>query len=165
MKKFLAAAALGAAIACGASAADFKVGVVNPAKILNESQPAQAAQNKLKSYFKTREDELNRLVRDFKNKASKFEKDAAVMSESTRMTQRRDLAEMERDTARRNRALVEERNQRAAEESQIILAKANRIIQDIAKRQKYDLILQEAVWASPSIDLTDEVIRQLNHAK
>ena len=84
------------------------------------------------------------------------------MTESERLSKRRDLAEEEREITRMQRALLEERNQRAQEESQIILSRANRIIQDLAKSQKYDLILQEAVWASPKVDLTDEVIKRLN---
>ena len=87
------------------------------------------------------------------------------MSESERLKQRQDLAERERDISRRQRALLEERNQRANEESQIILSRANRIIQDLARRQNYDLILQEAVYVNPKIDLTNEVIRQLNSSK
>ena len=60
------------------------------------------------------------------------------------------------------RQLVEERNQRANEESQIILQRANRIIQDIAKKQKYDLIIQDAIWVSPKVDITEQVIKELN---
>ncbi len=160
-KKALIAAAAVAAMTA-ATAADFKVGVVNPGRILSESAPAVAAQNKLKSYFKSREDELSRRIRTFKDKAAKFEKDSAVMTETQRLNKRRDLAEEEREISRMQRALLEERNQRSQEESQIILSRANRIIQDIAKSQNYDLILQEAVWASPRADLTEQVIKRLN---
>ena len=160
-KKALIAAAAVAAMTA-ATAADFKVGVVNPGRILSESAPAVAAQNKLKSYFKSREDELSRRIRTFKDKAAKFEKDSAVMTETQRLNKRRDLAEEEREISRMQRALVEERNQRSQEESQIILSRAHRIIQDIAKSQNYDLILQEAVWASPRADLTEQVIKRLN---
>lgn len=161
-KKALIAAA-GAALLCGAvSAADFKVGVVSPARLLSESAPAVAAQNKLKNYFKKREEELNRDIRDFRTRAQKFEKDSPVMTETERLRQRNSLAESERDIARRQRALVEERNQRASEESQLILQRANRIIQDIAKKQKFDLILQDAIWASPRADITEQVMKELN---
>ena len=87
-KKALIAAASAALLCGGAAAADFKVGVVNPARILSESAPAVAAQNKLKSYFKTREDELNRDIREFRTRAQKFEKDSPVMTESERLKQR-----------------------------------------------------------------------------
>ena len=160
-KKALIAAAAVAAMTA-ATAADFKVGVVNPGRILSESAPAVAAQNKLKSYFKSREDELSRRIRTFKDKAAKFEKDSAVMTETQRLNKRRDLAEEEREISRMQRALLEERNQRSQEESQIILSRANRIIQDIAKSQNFDPILQEAVCASPKADLTEQVIKRLN---
>jgi outer membrane protein len=84
------------------------------------------------------------------------------MTDSERLKQRQSLAETERDIARRQRALVEERNQRANEESQIILQRANRIIQDIAKKQKFDLIIQDAIWVSPKVDITEQVIKELN---
>lgn len=84
------------------------------------------------------------------------------MTESERLKQRQTLAETERDISRRQRALIEERNQRANEESQIILQRANRIIQDIAKKQKYDLIIQDAIWVSPKVDITQDVIKELN---
>ncbi len=161
-KALIAAATAAIMVSTAVSAADFKVGVVNPNRILAESAPAVAAQNKLKSYFKTREEELNRKIRDFRSAVSKFEKDSAVMTESQRLKKRQELAETERDIARRQRALIEERNQRANEETQIILSRANRIIQDIAKKQNYDLILQEAVWASPKVDITEQVMKQLN---
>lgn len=161
-KKVFVATVSAAFMSSAALAADFKVGVVYPARILSESAPAIAAQDKLKTYFQTREEELNRLIRDFKTKVSNFEKNTSIMTESDRLKQRQELAERERDIARRQRALIEERNQRAGEESQIILTRANRIIQDIAKKEKFDLILQEAVWASPKIDITKQVIEQLN---
>ena len=165
IKKTLIAMLACAAVSAGAASADFKVGVVNPGRVLSESAPAIAAQKKLQSYFKAREDELNRAVRDFRTRAQNFEKNSAVMTESERLKQRQDLAERERDISRRQRALLEERNQRANEESQIILSRANRIIQDMARKQNYDLILQEAVYVNPKIDLTNEVIRQLNSSK
>ena len=76
VKKILTAAAV-AAVMCGSAsavAADFKIGLVSPARILAESAPAVAAQEKLKTYFKKREDELNRDIRDFRTRAQKFEK-------------------------------------------------------------------------------------------
>lgn len=161
----LVAAAACAAVACTSFAADLKIGVVNPQRILSQSAPAVAAQQKLQNYFKTREDSLNARIRDFKAKAADFEKNSATMTDSQRLASRQQLAETERDIAREQRALVDERNQRSNEEVQIILQRANRIIQDIAKKQNYDLILQEAVYASPKIDLTDQVIKQLGASK
>lgn len=161
----LIAAAACAAVACTSFAADLKIAVVNPQRILSQSAPAVAAQQKLQDYFKSREDSLNARIRAFKQKAQDFEKNSATMTDSQRLSNRQQLAETERDIAREQRALVDERNQRSNEEVQIILSRANRIIQDIAKKQNYDLILQEAVYASSKIDITDQVIKQLGSGK
>ncbi len=164
-KKALIALACTGLFAGAVAAADGKIGVVNPQKILAQSQTAIAAQKKLQNYFKPREDEVNRLARNFKTRAAKYEKDSAVMTESERIKQRNKLAEDERDIARKQRALVEERNQRSNEEAQIILSQAVKIIQQIAANQKYDVIIQDPVWANSKIDITDEVITRLDAKK
>ncbi len=164
-KKVLIALACSAVFAGAASAADSKIGVVNPQKILSQSETAVAAQKKLQQYFKPREEEVNRLMRSFKNRASKFEKDSAIMTESERLKQRNELAESERDIARKQRALVEERNQRSNEEAQIILSQAVKIIQEIATTEKYDVIIQDPVWANSKIDITEQVIAKLDKKK
>ena len=170
MIKKVVMAASAAVLLCGASLsspalADVKIGLVNPQRVLSESAPAVAAQKKLQTYFKAREDALNNKIKDFRAKVGKFEKESPTMSESARIKRRQELGETERDIARTQRALFEERTQRAAEESRQILTKANRIIENLAKTGGYDLILQDAVYVNPRIDLTNEVIRQLNESK
>ena len=46
-----------------------------------------------------------------------------------------------------------------------MLEKANRAVKQIAEAEKYDVILQEAVYASPRIDITDKVVKALSDAK
>lgn len=160
-KKALIAAAAVAAMTA-ATAADFKVGFVDSIRILNESAPAIAAQKKLQSYFKTRQEELNRRARAWQDKHNKFNKDSALLTDTQRMTQQRDLAEGEREIVRMRRALEEEINQRKLDESQIIISRASKVIKDIAESEHYDLIVQEAVWKNPKLDITDQVIKRLN---
>lgn len=164
-KKACIAMACFGLLAGSLAAADSKIGVVNPQKILSQSQTAINAQKKLQNYFKPREDEVNRLTRTFKTRAAKFEKDSAIMTESERLKQRNELAESERDIARKQRALVEERNQRSNEEAQIILSQSVKIIQQIAQSQNYDVIIQDPVWANPKNDITDQVIAKLDGKK
>jgi len=42
-----------------------------------------------------------------------------------------------------------------------VVEKANRVIRQIAEQEKYDVILQDAVFASPRIDITEKVLRSL----
>jgi outer membrane protein len=54
---------------------------------------------------------------------------------------------------------------RKNEELAIVLEQANKAIQAIAESEKYDLILQEAVYRNPKIDITDMVIKHLADSK
>jgi outer membrane protein len=46
-----------------------------------------------------------------------------------------------------------------------VLERANRVIKQVAESEKYDLVLQEAVYINPKHDITDKVIRALNASK
>jgi outer membrane protein len=84
------------------------------------------------------------------------------MAESERAKRQREIADMERDLQRRQREFREDLNQRRNEELAAVVERANKAIRQIAEAEKYDLIFQEAVFASPRIDITDKVIRALN---
>jgi outer membrane protein len=66
-----------------------------------------------------------------------------------------------RDLQRMQREFREELNLRKNEEMKIVIEIANKAIIEIASREKYDLILQEAVYRSPRLDITDKVIEAL----
>ena len=82
-------------------------------------------------------------------------------TEQERIRKQRDLAERDRDFQRRQRELREDFNQRRNEELQKLLRQANTVIKNIAQREKYDLILQEAIYVNPKIDITDQVLKEL----
>jgi outer membrane protein len=46
-----------------------------------------------------------------------------------------------------------------------IIEKANKAIRQLADSEKYDLIVQDVVWVSPRLDITDKVIKALSEAK
>ena len=43
-----------------------------------------------------------------------------------------------------------------------MLDKANRIIKTMAETENYDVILQEAVYVNPKLDITDKVLKAMN---
>jgi outer membrane protein len=83
------------------------------------------------------------------------------MAESDRHTKEREFADLNRDFQRRQREFKEDLNMRQNEEMAKIFERVNKVIKSIAETEKYDLILQEAVYASPRIDLTDKIIKIL----
>src|SRR5689334_6695182 len=94
-----------------------------------------------------------------------IEKNAVTMSESQRRNRERDFQEMNRDFQRKQREFREDLNQRRNEELAQVVELANRIIRQIAEQEKFDIIFQDAVFASPRIDITDKVIKALDSDK
>jgi outer membrane protein len=146
-----------------AGAQDLKIGVVNSDRILRDSAPARAAMQKLEGEFSKRDRELQDIGARLKSSAERFEKDAPVMTETDRSRRQRELAEQDREFQRKQREFREDFNQRRNEELQALLERTNRIIRQMAEQEKYDLILQEAVYFNPRIDITEKVLRALNN--
>jgi outer membrane protein len=167
MTKWLSATAVAALLAAAplAGAQDLKVGVVNSDRILRDSQPARAAMQKLEAEFSKRDKDMQEMGARLKSTAERFEKDGPVMSETDRVRRQREIAEMDREFQRKQREFREDFNQRRNEELQGLLERTNRIIRQIAEQEKYDLIVQEAVYFNPRIDMTERVLRALNNAK
>jgi outer membrane protein len=151
-----------AAASCMASAADLKVGFVNTERVLRESAPAVRAQKKLEREFEKRDADLKKTERQIRDLQTSIERDGATMSEADRRNKERELANLTRDFQRNERTFREDLNQRKNEELASLQERANKIIQQIADNEKFDLILQEpVVWASPRIDITDRIIKAL----
>ena len=109
-----------------------------------------------------RQEEIDALARRFKTRLERFEREAKTMDEASRVAEQRALAEMERDVTRRNREARDEFNQRRNEEVLLLQNRAGRIIQEIARSEKFDLVLYEFFYASDRVDLTNRVIEALD---
>ena len=162
-KFFLAAVVALASVT--ASAQEFKIGIVNIDRIFREANSAKAAQAKLEQEFGKREKELTDVGAQLKTLADKFDREAPTLSESQRTTRQKQLVEQDRDFQRKRREFQEDLNARKNEELQQVIERANRIVKTVAEAEKYDLVLQEAVYANPKHDITDKVIRALNAAR
>ena len=167
MKKFtrtIVAASLLAGLSFSAFA-DFKAGFVNTDRVFREANAAKTAQTRLEQEFSKREKELIALRDNLKRGSDAFERDAPTMSESQRVTKQRDLVEQDREFQRKSRELQEDLGNRKNEELAKVLDQANKIVQQVAEAEQYDVILQEAVYVNPKHDITDKVIKALNAAK
>jgi outer membrane protein len=148
-----------------AQQAGAKIGFVSTERIMKDANPAKAAQAKIEQDFARRDKELQDLNTRLRSASEKLDKEAAVLAESDRVRRQREIAEMDRDFQRRQREFREDLNQRRNEELAAVLEKANRAIKEIAEREKFDLILQEAVFVSPRMDITEQVVKLLNAGK
>ncbi len=164
MKAALAtlATALAVSAAAAAQAQELKIGYVNSDRVLRDAAPAKAAQARLEVEFTKRERDLNDQAAKLKSAADKLEKEAPTLAESERTRRQRELVEQDRDYQRKKREFQEDLNTRKNEELAQVVERANRVIKQIFEAEKYDLILQEAVFAGPRADITDKVIKALN---
>lgn len=138
-----------------------KIGFVNTQRILADSAPARAAQKKIEDEFNKREEELQKSVAEFRNRVQQFERDAPVLAESDRNRRQRELGNLDADLQRKQREIQEDFNRRRNEEFAVIIERANEAILEIADKENYDLILQDAVTVSERVDITDKVIKLL----
>lgn len=160
LKTLVAAGLLMGALAVQAQ--ELKIGFVNLDRVLRDAAPAKSAQVKLESEFGRREKDLLDNENRLKAASDRFEKDAPTLAENERARRQRELIEQDRELQRKRRELQEDLNQRKNEELSSVLDRANRVVRQIFDQEKYDLIVQEAVFASPRVDITDKVIRALN---
>ena len=167
MKRFFAglAALVLAAGVSAASADEIKIGIVNTERVLRESAPAVAAQKRIEKEFAARDQNLQKMAKQAKDLQAELDKEGMTMSDTDRAAKERDLANLSRDFQRMQREFREDLNLRKNEELAAVIEKANKAITRIAQTEKYDLILQEAVYRSPKIDITDKVIKALANEK
>ena len=142
-----------------------RIGFVNTDRMLREASSAKAAQTKLEQEFSRREKEIDDAGSTLKTASERFEREAPTMAESARSARQRQLMDQDREFQRKRREFQEDLNSRKQEELQQILDRANRVVKQVAEAEKYDVVLQEAVYINPKLDITDKVIKALNSAK
>jgi outer membrane protein len=152
---------LASAFAAAPVLAITKIGFVNTEKLLREAPLSVAAQKKLEREFATREQELQKLAKQARDLQAQLDKDGVTMSDSERKTKERDLGNLNRDLQRQGREFREDLNLRRNEELGQIQERARKAIQEIARTEKFDLIVEQAVYVDPKNDITDRVMKAL----
>jgi len=147
--------------AAAAVAQDMKIGFVDVERIRRESAPAERASKQLEKEFAPRAQDLQRREAQIKTLQGQLEKDAMTLSESERRGKEQELSRMSVDFQRLQREYREDLNMRRNQELATLFERADRVIKQIADAEKFDLIVQEAVFRSPRIDITERVLKAL----
>ena len=142
-------------------AQDSRVAIFDSQRVIRESAPAKAAEAKIEQEFSKRGKELQDFATKIKNMADKLDKDSPVISESERIKRQRDLADLDQDFKRKQRIFNEDLNQRKNEEIAALVERASKAVKQIAEAEKYDIVLQDAVYYNPRVDITDKVLKAL----
>ncbi len=149
-------------MACAqAVAGDFRVGMVDVERILRESVPAVKAGKKIEKEFSTRDQEIKKNTKQMKDMQANLDKEGVTLTDSERRNQERELANLNLNVQRMQREFGEDLNMRQNEELSAVLQMTNKAIKAIAESEKYDLILQEAAYHNPNINITEKVLKYL----
>lgn len=141
--------------------AEIKIGFVNSQRILVNAPQAAKAKKKIEKEFEKRDQQLQRLAKQLQTLQDAMEKGGVTMSPIDRRNKEREFGELNHEFQRKQREFKEDLNLRQNEEMAAIFERVNKVIKNIADAEKFDLILQEAVFASPRIDITDRVLKVL----
>ena len=165
VKSLVVASLLSALFIAGEAAAELKVGYVNTQRIFRDAPAAQKAGKKLEGEFAKRDQDLQKMAKQLQGLQENLEKNSVTMAETERRAKEKEFAELSREFQRRQREFREDLNLRQNEENAAVIEKANKAIKQIAEAEKFDLVLQDVVWVSPKLDITDRVIKALADAK
>lgn len=146
------------------ASAEMKIGVLDMRTVMTQSAPAKNAMEKLKKEFKTREDQLVSTDKSLKEKADKLQRNAAVMSEAEKTKLEREVVAGQRDLQRLQNDFREDAGVRQQEETKKLFEKINKVVDDIAKKEKYDLIIHKDVapYTTQQLDITDKVMKAIS---
>jgi outer membrane protein len=161
------AAVLSSVLAAEDSSKDIgsRLGVVNTEKLLTESNLGKAMESTIRAEFSPRETDLRNDAKKLQAAAAKLDKDAASLPDADKLRKQRELADLDRELQRKQREFRESMDSRVREERSKIAQKANQALKLVAEQRRLDVILQEAAYANPRVDVTDEVIKALNNLR
>jgi outer membrane protein len=141
--------------------AESKLGYINLQRVSNEAPQAQRAMKKIKAEFEKRDQDLQKLGKQLQAMQEKLEKEGMTMADAERRSREKEFGELNREFQRKQREFREDLSVRQNEELASLYDSVNKVIRRIAEIEKYDLIVQEAVYYSPNIDITGKVIKAL----
>lgn len=162
MKKILASLMLLSlcGIASEALANDIKIGVVDLQKIVQTSPQMQAIQKKLEKEFRPRRDALVAEEKTLREKMDEFKRDQVVMNVNNKKDKERELVALQQKFERAGQQYQQELSTAHNEAMEDFYSKVRVSIANVAKKEKYDLVLQKdaAPFAAEKLDVTKLVI-------
>ena len=142
-------------------AQDLKIGFVNSTRVEQESVQGKKIVEALKQEFAPREREILDLQRQIKEERDRFEAEKGTLPESALPEKWKPIAEMMKKSDRMVYAMQEDMRLRRRAIMADFLRDINAAIATVSKAQNLDLVLQEAVFNSKRIDITDQVLVEM----
>ena len=145
-----------------AMAAELRIGYVNAVRVIEEAPQGVAALKKLEAEFGPRDQALVTLQSRIRGLEEGQQKSGGTLSDGERRSREREILALKRELKRATQEFREDYNQRRNEELAALQQVVRKAILEIAKQEKYDLVLHEGtLYASERVDITDQVLKKL----
>lgn len=149
-------------IAAPAAQAETRIAVVDTIKLMSKASIAKAAQKQIETDFGPREKKLVAFKKKIHSLEEKLTRDGAIMSEGEGKKLEREIISKRREFKRLNDEFQEDLNIRKNEILSSLQTQINDALKALAKEKKFDIILgPDVLFASPSVDITDQVLEKL----
>ncbi len=139
-----------------------KIAYVDARVLIDEAPQGKYEVSILEQEFSERNRDLKAKVELFNTREAELKKNAVLLSSEEveeRTAELRDLQiTLQREQQIYNEDYARSRNKGLARLEKLI----SEVIVEIAQREKIDLVVQQAVYASREIDLTGKILEQLN---
>lgn len=144
------------------AAQDTKIGFVDTIQLMKDSPQAEFARKKLEQEFHSRDQKIVEMQKEEKNLEDQLSRDVALTSDLDKKKLERDLQSLRRDIKRAREEIIEDYNLRRNEEIAKLQKLIDKITIDIAKEDRFDLILRDNVlYSSKRVDITEKVLERL----
>lgn len=143
------------------AAQGLKIGYVNGLRIEKESALPAREIEQMKKEFAAREQRLQELQKQGLQLRNELDKEGLTMSPDDKQAKEKRLALVSQQFEQLQRSVAEDLELRKSEARARFMAETTDIIKGIAEAGKYDLIVQQAIYGSPQIDITDEVLKEM----
>ena len=166
MRILAVAATIAALVHAVPARAEQKIGLVDLQRALNEVDEGKAAKARLKTEFDQKQKVLDDKQAEFQKLRTDFEKQASVLAETARREREEDLNRRMMDLQSTFAQLQRELSDREREVTRGIFDRMAAIVRELAEKEGFSIVLERndagVVFAPPSIDLTNELVRTYN---
>ncbi len=143
-----------------------KIGYVNLQKALNEVDEGKKAKAKLKKDFDKKQKKLDQAQKELQDLKASIESQGMMLSEDAKMQKAREFQQKMGELQQTYMTLQQELATAEAKATKSIFDKMGKLIEEIAKEKKYDLVLESTesaiLFAKDDMDLTAELIKRYN---
>jgi len=139
----------------------FKIGFVDPVRLIEQAPQGVAALAALNDEFGSRDEELKFRHDQIQAMEADLEKNILVMDTTSAQARQREIESLKRRLARDQQEAREDYNLRRNEELAKLQAMVREVIVELARVGEYDLVVEQAVYVSDAIDITDLVLDRL----